>query len=193
MSSPSRLYVFHIALEKELAAGFPGLWRRTASQARFTSLSESFMRSKISNPALLNDLLPKFEAGCRRFTPGGRYLNAQQQPSTEYLKDSVFGLTDDGLVATSGEQIACDSIVYATGFEPYEPRFPVIGRNGRSLSEDWGRDGPCESYMAAMVAVYPNLFGKIVTMTSGEFRAVDRHHSLQSPYLPCQRIHNSWH
>jgi hypothetical protein len=48
-SSPSTYYDLRIGLEKNLAAGFAGLWRKTSSQARFTSSSESFMRSKISN------------------------------------------------------------------------------------------------------------------------------------------------
>lgn len=45
-----------------------------------------------------------FKAGCRRFTSGGHYLNALQQPNTLYLKDSVFRLTNDGLVTKSGKR-----------------------------------------------------------------------------------------
>lgn len=58
-----------------------------------------------------------------------------------------------------GKGITCDIIVYATGFEPCKPRFSVIGWNRRSLSEVWDRESPCESYMATLVAGYPNLFG----------------------------------
>lgn len=159
-SSPPRYYEFRIGLEKKLAAGFPGLWRGTKSQARFTSLSETFMRSRITDQNLLDALLPDFEAGCRRFTPGGHYLDALQKPNAEYVKDSISRLTEDGIMASSGKLIACDVIVYATGFEPYQPRIPVVGRHGQSLSKEWGGEGPCESYMAAMVAGFPNFFGK---------------------------------
>ncbi|KAJ5183656.1 hypothetical protein N7492_001272 [Penicillium capsulatum] len=140
-SSPSRYYDFRIGLEQKLAAGFPGLWKGTKSQARFTSLSQSFMKSKITDQNLLDNLLPEFE-----------------KPNAEYIKDSISKVTEDGLVTSSGRKIACDVIVYATGFEPYQPRFPVIGRAGQSLSKDWDREGPCESYMSAMVAGFPNLF-----------------------------------
>lgn len=160
--SPSAYYTFRIGLEKKLAAGFPGLWKGTLSQARFSSLSESFMRSKINDKRLLNALLPSFEAGCRRFTPGGHYLDALQQPNAEYLRDSIAELTDEGLITSSGRYIRCDIIVYATGFEPYAPRFPVTGRAGQSLSKAWAREGPCESYMAAMVAGFPNFFGESI-------------------------------
>jgi cation diffusion facilitator CzcD-associated flavoprotein CzcO len=172
-------------LEKKLAAGFAGLWRKTSSQARFTSSSESFMRSKISNKQLLDDLLPEFEAGCRRFTPGSHYLDALQQPNTEYLKDAVSELTEEGIVTTSGKKVFCEIIVYATGFEPYQPRFPVIGRNGHNLSEDWSSEGPCESYMAAMVACYPNFFGNISTTSLGLSQVINCWNSLQPTYLSC--------
>ena len=69
-------------------------------------------------------------------------------------------LTEDSLITESGAKYKCDVLVYATGFEPYQPRFSVIGRAGRSLTADWDHEGPCESYMAAMVAEFPNMFGK---------------------------------
>ncbi|KAJ5961998.1 hypothetical protein N7501_006939 [Penicillium viridicatum] len=153
-----RYYDFCISLEQRLAASFMGLWRGTKSQANFTSLAHSFMKSKITNPDLLDALLPEFEAGCRRFTPGGHYLDALQKPNAMYVHDSINKLTEDSLITESGGEYGCDILVYATGFEPYQPRFPVTGRAGRSLSEEWDREGPCESYMAAMVAEFPNLF-----------------------------------
>ncbi|CAG8102834.1 unnamed protein product [Penicillium olsonii] len=140
-SCPERYYGFCLSLEKQLAAGFPGLWKGTTSQTKFTSLALAFMKSKIKDPELLKSLLPAFEAGCRRFTPGGHYLDALQN-----------------LVTESGDNYECDVLVYATGFEPYKPRFPVIGRDGQSLMKDWDQEGPCESYMASMVAGFPNMF-----------------------------------
>ncbi|KAJ5597825.1 hypothetical protein N7537_007909 [Penicillium hordei] len=128
---PMRYYDFCISLEQRLAASFMGLWRETNSQANFTLLAHLFMKSKITSPDLLDALLPEFEAG---------------------------SLYARGLITESGADYECDILVYATGFEPYQPRFPVAGRAGRSLSEDWDREGPCESYMAAMVAEFPNFF-----------------------------------
>lgn len=164
-SNPSQYYDDRIRLEKQLAAGFPGLWKGTKSQAKFSSLAQSFMKSKIANPELLSAILPEFEAGCRRFTPGGHYLDALQKPNAAYVKDSIAELTENSLITESGKEFPCDVLVYATGFEPYQPRFPVIGRAGHSLTAEWDRSGPCESYMAAMIAGYPNLFGKYSALT----------------------------
>ncbi|OQD87616.1 hypothetical protein PENANT_c005G08573 [Penicillium antarcticum] len=157
-TNPGQYYDDRIKLEKLLAAGFPGLWKGTKSQAKFSALAQAFMKAKITEPELLNAILPEFEAGCRRFTPGGHYLDALQKPNALYVKDSIAELTENSLIAKSGKELPCDLLVYATGFEPYQPRFPVIGRDGRTLTAEWGHSGPCESYMAAMVAGYPNLF-----------------------------------
>ncbi|KAJ5762289.1 uncharacterized protein N7511_005671 [Penicillium nucicola] len=157
-SNPNNYYDECIKMEKSLAAGFLGLWKGTKSQAKFSSLAQSFMKAKIESPELLNAILPEFEAGCRRFTPGGPYLDALQKTNALYVKDSIAELTENSLITASGKELPCDLLVYATGFEPYQPRFPVIGRNGHSLTAEWDHSGPCESYMAAMVAGYPNLF-----------------------------------
>lgn len=152
------------------------------------------MKSKITDEKLLGALLPEFEAGCRRFTPGGHYLDALQKPNAEYVKDSISEVTEDGLVTSSGRNIACDVIVYATGFEPYQPRFPVIGREGQSLSKDWDREGPCESYMSAMVAGFPNLFGEYCLSVSFRLpQAYSYSISLQPAHLSRQWICRARH
>ncbi|CAG8901248.1 unnamed protein product [Penicillium egyptiacum] len=147
-----------VYLEKRVAVGLSGLWRGTLAQESFQNLCRCFMQSNIQDPILLEALLPNFEAGCRRFTPGRHYLNALQQPNVEYLQDSVVELTEETLITGSGRRFDCDVIIYATGFEPYKPRFPVLGRDGVDLMGNWNREGPCESYMAAMVAQFPNFF-----------------------------------
>ncbi|CAG8122926.1 unnamed protein product [Penicillium olsonii] len=157
-SCPERYYEFCLSLEKQLAAGFPGLWKGTTSQTKFTSLALAFMKSKIKDPELLKSLLPAFEAGCRRFTPGGHYMDALQKSNATFVQDSIRKLRKNSLVTESGDNYECDVLVYATGFEPYKPLFPVIGRDGQSLMKDWNQEGPCESYMASMVAGFPNMF-----------------------------------
>ncbi|KAJ6164963.1 hypothetical protein N7470_003635 [Penicillium chermesinum] len=85
------LYDSHrVELERKVAAGLSGLWKGTVSQERFLNTCETFMRAKIQDPELLNALLPDFEAGCRRFTPGGHYLDALQQPNVQYRQDSII-------------------------------------------------------------------------------------------------------
>lgn len=183
---PGVYYDHRMALEQKLAGGFRGLWKGTSAQAQFTAQARSFMESSIRDPSLQDALIPDFEAGCRRFTPGGHYLRALQESNITPVRDNVVRLTQNAVITQTGKSYPCDIVVFATGFEPYQPRFPVIGRDGYSLNECWHPKGPCESYMAAMVAGFPNFFGQYDILLPVGYLA----HccSIQSPYLSRQRI-----
>ncbi|KAM6535985.1 hypothetical protein FALCPG4_005508 [Fusarium falciforme] len=146
-------------LEKTLAGGFEALWSGSPAQAKLERVTVEHMKKMIHNPRLLEALLPKFEVGCRRFTPGDHYLNAIQQPNASVISDRIDRVIAEGIVDKTGTVTEVDVIVCATGFDvSFEPRFPTMGRGGYSLSENWGKDKPTESYMGALVAHFPNLF-----------------------------------
>lgn len=148
-------------LEKTLAGAFEALWRGSSAQKDVERLTISHMKEIIHDHKVLNALIPKFEVGCRRFTPGDHYLHAIQQDNVEMLSDRIVSITETGITDSTGVTRDVDAIICATGFDAsYEPRFPVIGRDGYSLAENWGVDKPTESYMAATVARFPNFFGE---------------------------------
>jgi len=50
-----------------------------------------------------------------------------------------------------------DILICATGFDTsYKPRFPIIGDNGKSLSEVWADEA--QSYLGMAAAGFPNYF-----------------------------------
>ncbi|GKU14142.1 unnamed protein product, partial [Fusarium langsethiae] len=68
-------------------------------------------------------------------------------------------MTESGIVDSTGTITELDVVICATGFNTsFEPRVSTVGRNGYSLSENWGKDKPTESYLGALVARFPNLF-----------------------------------
>lgn len=147
-------------LEKVLAGGFEALWSGSLAQAELQRTTLKHMKEIIHDPKLLENLLPKFEVGCRRFTPGDHYLNALQQKNVSVISDRIVRLMEQGIADDTSTITEVDVIVCATGFDTsFEPRIPTIGRDGYSLSENWGKDKPTESYMGALVARFPNLFG----------------------------------
>lgn len=153
---------YRLKLEKTLASGFEAIWSGSPAQARLEKETIQHMRDMIQDPRLLQTLLPKFELGCRRFTPGDHYLHALQQDNVSVISDSIVRMTEKGIVDATGTVTECDIIICATGFDAsFEPRIPTIGRDGYSLSENWGKDKPTEAYMGAVVARFPNLFGMI--------------------------------
>ncbi|KAF5231962.1 hypothetical protein FANTH_13201 [Fusarium anthophilum] len=146
-------------LEKTLAGGFEALWSGSPAQAELERTTLEHMTNMIHDPRLMEALLPKFEVGCRRFTPGDHYLNAIRQKNVSVISDHIIRVSEHGIVDQTGTVTELEVIVCATGFDTsYEPRFPTTGRDGYSLSENWGKDKPTESYMGALVARFPNLF-----------------------------------
>ncbi|KAE8151415.1 monooxygenase [Aspergillus avenaceus] len=151
-------YQNRLTLERSVASGFRGLWKHTPAQTEVQRLARSFMESKIKSPSVRSALIPDFAVGCRRSTPGEHYLDALQQLNVQYVQDSVTQLDETAVITGTGERFECDVLVCATGFVPYQPQFPVVGRAGVSLNRAWDFYGPCESYMASMVAGLPNFF-----------------------------------
>ncbi|KEF62563.1 uncharacterized protein A1O9_00536 [Exophiala aquamarina CBS 119918] len=158
-SDPHFYFEYRRELEQNMARGFEGLWRGTQAQADLRRATTLHMEKMIADARILHFLTPEFEIGCRRFTPGDHYLHALQQDNVHMLTDHITRVTETGISDTTGVTRDVDAIVCATGFETsYEPRFPILGRNGYSLAEDWGKDKTTESYMGAMVARLPNFF-----------------------------------
>lgn len=158
---PAAYHEFRLQIERQLAGSFEGLWAHSEAAKRFTSSAESHMRSKICDPATLEALLPTtYKAGCRRFTPADRYMDALNQPNVELIAQPIDRVEGNMVYTRDGKSRRYDAIVCGTGFEPYAPRFPIIGRGGIQLSDVWSDEGGYQSYLAATVADFPNFFGE---------------------------------
>ncbi|KAI4599565.1 hypothetical protein KJ359_002012 [Pestalotiopsis sp. 9143b] len=87
---PAAYHEFRLQIERQLAGSFEGLWAHSEATKIFTSSAESHMRSRICDPATLEALLPTaYKAGCRRFTPADRYMDALNQPNVELIAQPI--------------------------------------------------------------------------------------------------------
>ena len=118
------------------------------------------MKSKLGeNTRLIERLIPDFGVGCRRPTPGNGYLEALCQENVTVITDEIQKISEDGIVLTTGDVLSVDVIICATGFDiSFSPRFPLIGREGLSLSEHWQKTP--EAYLSLAVEHFPNYFSK---------------------------------
>jgi cation diffusion facilitator CzcD-associated flavoprotein CzcO len=109
--------------------------------------------------ALMKALIPDFPVGCRRMTPGVGYLAALTKPNVQTVTTGIEEICPDGIKLVTGELIAVDAIVCATGFNlSFVPRFPIIGADG-NLQDIW-KDSVPAAYMSCMVPGLPNYFSK---------------------------------
>jgi hypothetical protein len=128
-------------------------------------------------PELCNKLIPKWELGCRRITPGPGYLESFLEPNCHLTDSPTTRVSDHAIHTADGEAYECDvskypcsiarrcnllfahytTVVCATGFDvSHRPRFPIVGLNGIDLRQAWVDDP--ESYVSVAVPEIPNYF-----------------------------------
>ncbi|KAL5041857.1 hypothetical protein BDW71DRAFT_157954 [Aspergillus fruticulosus] len=126
------------------------------------NLVNQVMRERLSrNPRLIEKLIPNYEIGCRRLSPGDGYLEAIQADNARFCFDRIVCMTPRGVrtVFESGEESdeEFDLIVCATGFNTsFIPAWTLIGRDGRRLDHEW-KDIP-KAYFSLCAGGMPNYF-----------------------------------
>ncbi|EEP80753.1 conserved hypothetical protein [Uncinocarpus reesii 1704] len=122
-----------------------------------TGLCDQLMRERLAkNPELIEKLIPKYELGCRRISPGEGYLEALQAENARCSFSGIKRFTADGIETEEGEE-EFDLIVCATGFNnSFIPSWKLVGRNGQTPEVAW-KDKP-EAYLSICAAEMPNYF-----------------------------------
>jgi cation diffusion facilitator CzcD-associated flavoprotein CzcO len=160
VNDPQYYYEYRKELEVKLASSFRGMFNGSPFRAILQDATLDHMQKLIKDKKLLATLTPKFEIGCRRFTPGDHYLNALQQPNVKVETSPIVRLVERGVVTQDGGLDEVDVVICATGFDTtYKSRFPITGRKGYTLNENFGDPDLTESYLAVSVARFPNFFG----------------------------------
>lgn len=117
-----------------------------------------YLRRAVADPGLRERLTPRFRFGCKRILLSSDYYPSLQLDHVELVTDPIREVRPHSVVSADGTERPVDAIVYATGYVAAEatPPFPLRGRGGRSLADEWTQGG--EAYLGTTVAGYPNLF-----------------------------------
>lgn len=143
-------------IESQFNAMFPMFTKGSDEQRNMRLELTKHMKSLITDETLQRHLIPGFEVGCRRVSPGERFLKALQEENVRPIFDPIDSVTASGIIV-QGKEHRYDAIVAATGFDTsFRPRFPIIGRNDVDLQELWA-DRPV-SYLGTGVSGFPNYF-----------------------------------
>ncbi|HYM56544.1 MAG TPA: NAD(P)/FAD-dependent oxidoreductase [Solirubrobacteraceae bacterium] len=116
------------------------------------------MRRQISDPALLEKVLPGDTIGCKRILPSNKWYPALGKPNVELLTGGVAKVTADSIVTGHGEEREVDAIIFGTGFEVTDMAVAKIvrGPGGRTLDEVW--QGSPRAHLGTAMPGFPNLF-----------------------------------
>jgi cation diffusion facilitator CzcD-associated flavoprotein CzcO len=127
-------------------------------QKESRNLVADIMREQLDNDSILTKkIIPTFDLGCRRMTPGPGYLQSLKKDNVHVVTESVVKFTKDGVVDESGTEHKVDVVICATGFDvSFAPHFEVIGRDGANIKEQFGE---CpKAYLSITAPNFPNLF-----------------------------------
>jgi cation diffusion facilitator CzcD-associated flavoprotein CzcO len=139
---------------------FAQMHRTSKDQKTSRDLVADLMKNQLNNDARLTEkMIPSFDLGCRRMTPGSAYLQSLTKENVQVVTESVVRFTKDGVVDESGTEYKADVVICATGFDvSFTPHFEVIGREKVNLKENFG-DNP-KAYLSITAPSFPNLFRK---------------------------------
>jgi cation diffusion facilitator CzcD-associated flavoprotein CzcO len=123
------------------------------------AISRRHLRASIKDPALVDALTPDYTFGCKRVLISNDWYPMFNRPNVELVTVGIHEVREHSIVTEDGIERPVDCIVLGTGFvvDPriYMNRFPVTGRPGHVLANDW-KDG-AEAYLGISVSGYPNL------------------------------------
>lgn len=144
------------------SSSFPLFYKGSELQQKaYQDFTQLMTRRLGGNEELCAKLIPKFEVGCRRFTPGNGFLESLVEANVTVVSSDIESITPGGLRTVDGVHHDVDAIVCATGFDcSYRPAFPVVGRDGRDLGEVW-REEPLH-YFSVAVPGFPNYFSELL-------------------------------
>ena len=116
-------------------------------QKMMIKLCTQIMTDKLTKkPHLAEMLIPDFTVGCRRPTPGNGYLEAMCSDKVDAVFSPIKQFTEKGILTADGEEHEFDTIICATGFNAsFLPRFPLVGKGGIDLRDQWS--DIAESYL----------------------------------------------
>lgn len=155
-----RLYLdYRKYIESELNTRFRFILNGSQEQKEARKFAEAEMRRKLAGqPELQDAMIPtNFAVGCRRPTPGNGYLEALCSDKVQVIRSDIAEFTERGVLDKQGNEHTADVIICATGFDvSWRPRYPVLGREGHDLAQDWAK-GP-DNYLSVTVPYFPNYF-----------------------------------
>jgi cation diffusion facilitator CzcD-associated flavoprotein CzcO len=131
-------------------------WPRLMGRGQKRSVR--YRKRVISDWLLYSRLHPHYTLGCKRVLLSDDFYATMKLPHVELVTVPIQEVRARSILAADGGDRACDVLISATGFRPFDAStcVTVIGRGGRSLADDW-RQGP-EAYRGVAVAGYPNYF-----------------------------------
>lgn len=105
------------------------------------------MADKLNNdPDLCAKLIPNWELGCRRITPGSGYLESFLRPNVHLIQSSIKEVTEDSVVTEDGQSTKLDVCKY-----PARREHPLPALDIQHLTPSTQHPAPTVQYPSSSV------------------------------------------
>jgi cation diffusion facilitator CzcD-associated flavoprotein CzcO len=156
-ADPEYFRRYRKGVESHFNRGWAIFYKGSAAQKEAQDRTVAHYKEVFHDDELKDFMTPSFGVGCRRPTTGDTFIKAIQAPNVTVFKHGVDKMCEEGIIGPDGTIHKYDAIVCATGFDTsFTPRFPVHGRNGHELRNDFSNSP--EAYLGLAVHGYPNFF-----------------------------------
>lgn len=127
--NPKAYLQYRKLLEENLQNVYTLSQRGSALQEGARAAYEQMTKARLSKkPEIADRIIPTFSPLCKLLTADNVNL----------IDTGISHVTATGITTTDGEHHPVDVLVCATGFDTsYMGRFPIRGRKGVSLTEQW--------------------------------------------------------
>ncbi len=148
-----RMAVFAI-----MELGALGMTGQRWALGAFRAAARRQINKAITDSRLRAAVTPSDEVGCKRLMLTDEWYPTLTKPNVELITDPVAEVTAGGVRLSDGTERPADVLVLATGFNTHGFVAPmeVIGRDGRSLAEEWAQVP--RAYLGMSVPAFPNMF-----------------------------------
>jgi cation diffusion facilitator CzcD-associated flavoprotein CzcO len=150
-----------------------------------TKVAVDWLNRSVEDPAVRDQLLPRYPFGCKRPVADRSYYTTFNRSNVALVPRAVTAARPDGLVTVDGEVHQFDALVLATGFEANQflSTLDVAGSGGVRLQEVWDKAGGAEAFLGLTVAGFPNFFMLYGPNTNSASNSVIFNLECQARYL----------
>jgi cation diffusion facilitator CzcD-associated flavoprotein CzcO len=128
----------------------------------FQFLAKAYIYIMVKDPKLRKIVMPNFDFGCKRILISSDWYHTITRPNVTVIPYSVESFTEDGVIASDGTRVKCDTIILGTGFEiqrlDLHSGMKIYGKDGIELQEFWQKEGAMKAYKGSTIPNFPNFF-----------------------------------
>jgi cation diffusion facilitator CzcD-associated flavoprotein CzcO len=158
LRSPALARLQRLAIYLACEVRFPTFLKGSWMNGVMARICERYLESQVPDARLREKLTPSYPPGCKRILISDDFYASLTRETVELVTAPIERFEKDGIVTADGQLHPVDTVVFATGFQPFNFLAPleVKGPGGRSLADVWSEG--IQAHRTVAVPGFPNFF-----------------------------------